>query len=124
MPPDKQNEYLNYLDFLTEDEGSTLKALNSNRKDSVNGWLWTTYPPIIIGDKNNSSLIKEKYFNLLFNEPQYFIKNKLYFINRTLGINQPLSNVEYYYDNNNIMRDYGMKDTTLRKIVVDSYNDF
>lgn len=124
MPPDKQNEYLNYLDFLTEDEGSTLKALNSNRKDSVNGWLWTTYPPIIIGDKNNSSLIKEKYFNLLFNEPQYFIKNKLYFINRTLGINQPLSNVEYYYDTNNIMRDYGMKDTTLRKIVVDSYNDF
>ena len=48
----------------------------------------------------------------------------MYFINRTLGINQPLSNVEYYYDNNNIMRDYGMKDTTLRKIVVDSYNDF
>ena len=124
MPKDKQAKYNDYLDFISGD-GSTSEALVLNSKSgSVNPWLWSIFTVQNIGDKNIRSKIQNRYMYFVFNETNYYLNTKFYFIGRNLGIIQPLNNPEYNYNRREQMHHYGMLDNGLRHWFVNSYNKF
>lgn len=123
MTNEKQLEYNNYLDFIAGD-GCTKSALQVNNDISVNSWLWEIFTSSKIGDEKNQKEIFNRYINLFINEPNYFLKNKLNFIDRNLGISTPLMNAEYDYNRWDRLQNYGMVDNIYRHFFVDSYNKF
>ena len=121
MPEGDQEAYDNYLDSQIG-EGNTQAALEVNDIPSgVNCWLWSIVTPKI-GDDIHRGKIAEKYIELAVKEPKSFIKMKTYFTMRTLGINAPLQNVEYEYNTWNRLQNFGMRDSRLRQVFVNSYN--
>lgn len=120
--PDKY-EYMSMLDYLGEEEGATLlgvTTVNYNSINSVNTYL-SNYKA---GQGNNGNRIIKNYLYLLKNETKTFFLVKGRFIARTLGISQPLDNVEYDYNRDERMGEFNMKDTKLRRGFHDIYNRF
>lgn len=124
MPAEKQLDYKKYLDFISKD-GDTYRALLVNNTSDVNSWLWDVFTISKIGDKSVQKEILLKYFILMIDEPKYFIKNKIYFIGRSLGVQKPLKNLGYIFNYNNGLVDGGLlKDDTYQPLLVNVYNNF
>ncbi|WP_160683830.1 hypothetical protein [Clostridium sp. C2-6-12] len=116
-------EYINYLDEIGG-QGSTNAALqkNAENNESVNPWLWSILKPDIIGESNNAQKVKEKYFELMKNEPKAFLKNKFKFILSNLGITHELADLlEYNVPDSNYIK---INNTSLRTNFIKSYHLF
>ena len=123
LPETRQSEYAEYLDFLSH-PGSTKEALAVNDFDSVNGWLWDIFPPGTIGQSDNPKQILHSYIEMVLTEPKAYAKNKIAFIGRSLGIQQPTYDWGFYYDGRANLYQYGAVDNPVRKAFVDSYHRF
>jgi hypothetical protein len=120
--PDRY-EYMSMLDYLGEEEGATLMAVSTVNYNSINS-INTYLSNYKAGQGNNSSRIIKNYLYLLRNEPKTYFMVKGRFIARTLGISQPLDNVEYDYNRGERMGEFNMKDTKLRREFFNFYNRF
>lgn len=124
MEPDTKQIYIDYLDDIGG-EGATAQALGKNNVDSVNGFLWDTgLNTYNLSFGPNPVNILRRYIKLALRESDIFIKNKVEFSLRTLGIGTPLLNSRLPYDSQNKMGSYGFSDSWHRRRLVDIYNGF
>lgn len=117
-----EGKYETYLDWLGG-PGSTKEAIALNKQDNIYGFneaiqAWTA------SDKNNASRLKEDFIYLCINEPVAVLKAKALRASYILGITQPLVDNDVHYDDIGIMKDYGMRDTSLRHLFMDNYQRF
>lgn len=118
-----QNRYSKYLDDVGKD-GATLIELEKSDTLTVNGLLANEGININnISKKENSKKIIKKYIYIIIHEPMDYIKLKLNFISRTLGISERLRCVEYDYNRWDKMSDYNFNDSVKRQNFVNIYND-
>ncbi len=114
-------KYINYLDSIGG-EGSTLEAINTSTKITVNPLLTTKINRENLSKKGNSKIILKKYIDLLLEEPAVFLNNKYFFTKRTLGINSQIAFASYVYDAYGKMKEYNFNDSKARMKFIDSYS--
>lgn len=122
---EKQAEYGAYLDDIFG-EGVTAAAIANNtytEEDSSINLIWWGHPfkPADVSKPENTKQTLKKYMELIKNEPKAYLKVKWEFISHTLGISQPLRMVEYDYNKNDRMQQYGFNDSKQRKLYVDYF---
>ena len=120
-------EKRNYEDYLDDfiGEGTTKAALEINSQDNENVVVFFgSFPLVVMGDPQNSKLIIGKYLTLMLDIPGTFLKNKLYFTGRTLGVQQPLRNLEYGHDEPDKFEQFGIIETSKRSGWINCFNLF
>lgn len=120
-----QSKYVYYLDLL-KDNGATKEALaNNTYKDSnasVNDiWWGAPFEMENIDGDLTGAFIAKKYTNLIKAYPKLFLKVKSIFAANTLGFNGALRDREYYYNRNDRMEEFGMRDGKGRHFIFDSF---
>ncbi len=118
----EEPEYEDYIDYLGQ-EGTTELAVSANHNNSIYGYH-DYIPNIVVGTGNNASLIRKGYFYLMFNESATYWNTKTSFWAMTLGITQPLAEIEYDYNRDNRMDEFNFSDTTRRQQFHQSYSSF
>ena len=113
LPESKKDKYIDYLDYINGD-GSTKRSLDLNIQtpERAGEWLFRgdSFPLLSIGRKEISSKIIKSYLNMYLKEPKAMLKNKVYFILRTLGIRDKLVFDGYYENDVNDYSKYGLSE--------------
>lgn len=115
-------EYDDYLDDIAG-AGATQKAVEANSYLSIYGYH-QHIPNSLVGQGDNADRVMAKYVGLILKEPGTYLKVKTQFWAYTMGMAQPLRNVEYEYDQQGRMGEFGLRDTPARHVFVNSYNGF
>ena len=130
MSDDTRDDYLNYYDDLFG-EKFTVEAIERNiyKEDgaSINPLLGDDLSQICVIIDDNASVIMNRYWKLIINEPKSFLFVKVDMMLHSLGVNRPLVFTEYDYDRWGQMSVFGFNDSKPRERfvgIVLSYIEF
>lgn len=123
MDSEKREHYMEYLDDIFGG-GATVNALEVNREDSVNGFLWgDDINYMKLSGEGVSKAVLKKYITIMYREPGDYIPLKWYFTRKTLGIDRKgIENTSFDYDSYGRMAEYGFNDCTQRQFFVNAYH--
>ena len=116
MDNGKQGKYMDYFDDLAG-AGSTASAVNDTNEDlewNICPMFYDGLNPVVLSQKGASEKILAKYFGMLKNEPMDWLRTRLHFAGRTLGINKELVLYEWFYDRDNNMKNYNFNNSEAR----------
>ncbi|WP_027203391.1 hypothetical protein [Butyrivibrio fibrisolvens] len=127
MEPDKQYEYIDYLDDLFGD-GATAIAVQNNSYDeqgsSINGMFNSPISSMAISEGDHSTRLVKRYVKMALHEPKLFLKTKWEFISHSLGIGKPVNMYEYYYQPWDPDNEFGLNDSQQRAFYVNFFLAF
>ncbi|SEQ35931.1 hypothetical protein [Butyrivibrio sp. TB] len=127
MEPDKQYEYIDYLDDLFGD-GATAVAVQNNSYDeqgsSINGMFNSPITSMAISEADHSTRLVKRYVKMALYEPKLFLKMKWEFVSHSLGIGKPVNMAEYYYQTWDPDNEFGLNDSHQRAFYVDFFLAF
>lgn len=114
MDEDTRTAYLTYLDDIGG-EGATVSALAINEEHSICKLLESSAFNIhSLSQEGMVGQVIGKYISFALSEPESFIHNKWRFASKTLGVSEPLRCIEYEYNLNDRMYEWGVNDSTQR----------
>ncbi len=122
LDEEKQFEYSTYLDDIFG-EGATKVAIDNSQfaeqESSINDLFSEKISRAELSAPGNPGRILEKYFDLIRNEPEAYLKTKWEFISHSLGIGKSINFAEYNYNRWDSMGQFGFNDSKPRKVFVD-----
>ncbi|MCQ2516635.1 MAG: hypothetical protein MJ094_07200 [Saccharofermentans sp.] len=120
IPADRAVGYYLYLDDIGG-EGSTAYAITNVDNRYVNSLLISRFGLDVLSKPGVSKIAVTKYLDLLRLEPSAWIQTRMYMLKSTLGINEPLVNIAWIYDQGGRMARYGFNDSGARVLFYWSY---
>lgn len=127
MEPDKQYEYIDYLDDLFGDGATAIAVQNNSYNEqgsSINGMFNSPITSMAISASNNSTMLVKRYVKIALHEPKLFLKMKWEFISHSLGIGKPVNMFEYYYQPFDPDNEFGLNDSHQREFYVSYFLAF
>jgi len=120
MEPEKQEEYIDYLDELAG-EGATASALKINSEFSVLGFMPSKIDAYVMSADGATGIILKKYVNFIVKEPAAYFDTKWMYAKKTLGIEYEILAGEYEYNLIERMWEWGINDTMERLLFYRKY---
>ena len=121
MEPEKQEEYLDYLDEVGGD-GATRGALEINNDISVDAFLdYSEINPEAMSRPGAGGKILSRYLQLIRQEPGLWWQVKREMLRRTFALDGRMAYAEYNYNRWDRMQEYGMTDSPARQAFYQSY---
>ena len=121
MEPEEQERYQNYLDEI-DAQGATQAALRVSTEDTAGSFMWgTALGTETLSVPGATGTVLKKYFRLILEKPADWIRVKLDFVRKSLGIGFSLDNSEYNYNRWESMSDFGFNDSRQRRAFYNSF---
>lgn len=122
--PEKQAEYVDYLDEIGG-AGSTEEGISLSSVSTVNSFLGRSrFNMLTLSEEGNGAIVLRKYFEMWTKEPEACLQTKWEFVKKTIGIKDPINCWEYGYNIYDKMDELGFRDWIPREIFVNSYLKF
>ena len=128
MDDEKKSNYSNYLDDIFGENTTQIAIQNNTYKEensSINPiWWGNPFSSKQVSEKDNTAKVMKKYIALIKEEPKDYLKVKWELASHTMGINMPLRMIEYDYNRDGYMSNYGFNNSMQRQKFVECFHSY